>query len=69
MSKRNEQVEDRCHRIGQKKVVNVINVLAKDTIDERIEEILEVKDRMFNDLFTNGDTSVLSLNMIKKLIQ
>lgn len=69
VSKRNEQVEDRCHRIGQKKVVNVINVLAKDTIDERIEEILEVKDRMFNDLFTNGDTSVLSLNMIKKLIQ
>lgn len=36
----NVQAEDRCHRIGQENAVQVIDILAKDTIDaKRIEKI------------------------------
>ncbi|OBW62929.1 MAG: hypothetical protein A9183_00705 [Dehalococcoides mccartyi] len=38
------QAEDRAHRIGQKKPVEIVNVLAKGTIDERMMEILAYKE-------------------------
>ena len=38
-----EQCEDRCHRIGTKSNINVITFICKDTIDERINEIVEEK--------------------------
>lgn len=38
------QAEDRTHRIGQDNKVNVINLLARNTIDERMAEILAEKD-------------------------
>ena len=37
------QAEDRCHRIGQHKNVTVYTLLTKDTIDERIHELVEQK--------------------------
>lgn len=39
----NDQAEDRCHRIGTINNVNVRTIVCKDTIDERIEEILTSK--------------------------
>lgn len=41
-----EQAEDRSHRIGQKKSVNIITLIAKDTIDERINAIVMKKGLM-----------------------
>lgn len=38
-----EQAEDRAHRIGTKSNVSVITLVCKDTIDERIEELIEKK--------------------------
>jgi SNF2 family DNA or RNA helicase len=38
------QREDRCHRIGQKDVVTVINFVCKDTIEERIRDVLYGKN-------------------------
>lgn len=38
-----EQCEDRCHRIGTKHTVNIITFICKDTIDERINEIVQEK--------------------------
>lgn len=36
----NEQAEDRCHRIGQKNAVQVIDIIAKETLDaKRIQKI------------------------------
>lgn len=35
-----EQCEDRCHRIGTKSNVNIITFICKDTIDERINDIV-----------------------------
>lgn len=41
-----EQAEDRAHRIGTTKTVNIITLVAKDTIDERIEYLVESKGKM-----------------------
>ena len=37
------QSEDRAHRIGQKKTVTYIDLIAEDTIDEKIVEALRKK--------------------------
>lgn len=48
-----EQAEDRAHRIGTTGTVNVITLVAKDTIDERIEELVEQKGKM-SDALVDG---------------
>jgi superfamily II DNA or RNA helicase len=40
---RHDQAEDRCHRIGQLDAVNASYLLAADTVDETIAELLERK--------------------------
>ena len=37
------QSEDRAHRIGQKKTVTYIDMIAEDTVDEKIVEALRKK--------------------------
>ena len=44
------QAEDRSHRIGQTAKVNVIKYSCSDTIEERIDAILERKQRLFDEL-------------------
>ena len=41
-----EQAEDRAHRIGQKNNLTIYTLLTKNTIDERINEIVEGKGKM-----------------------
>lgn len=41
-----EQAEDRAHRIGTTSNVNIITIVCKDTIDERIEELIYKKGAM-----------------------
>ena len=41
-----EQCVDRCHRIGQEKNLTIYTLLCKDTIDERINEIVESKGEL-----------------------
>lgn len=41
-----QQAIDRCHRIGTKDNVTVITIMCKNTIDERIHEIVEKKGAM-----------------------
>ncbi len=44
------QAEDRAHRIGQTVKVNVIKYACADTIEERIDRILEEKQKLFDQL-------------------
>ncbi|MDP3062316.1 MAG: DEAD/DEAH box helicase [Chloroflexota bacterium] len=58
------QAEDRVHRIGQNKTVFVSTLVAEDTIEERIQRLLERKRHLFNtvidDLSDVGLQKVLS---------
>ena len=57
-----EQAIDRCHRIGQNSNITVYTLLCKDTIDERINSIVEKKGAMADILVDNkieGDKNAL----------
>lgn len=45
-----EQATDRAHRIGQKKVVEVIKIIAKGTIEEKILSLQEQKKKLVSQL-------------------
>ena len=44
----NEQAADRAYRIGTTRNVTVISMVAKDTIDERVENALSEKEQVFS---------------------
>lgn len=48
-----EQAIDRCHRIGQKSNITIYTLLAKNTIDERVHEIVLKKGKMANAIVDN----------------
>lgn len=48
-----EQAEDRAHRIGTIENVNIITLICKNTIDERIHDLVEQKGQMA-DLLIDG---------------
>ena len=48
-----EQAEDRAHRIGTTSTVNIITIVCKNTIDERIEDLIYSKGAMA-DLLVDG---------------
>lgn len=63
-----EQAEDRCHRIGTKNTVHIITLACKDTVDERIEEILATKKGL-SDALIDGQMDKLSKqNLIETLL-
>ena len=61
-----DQAEDRCHRIGTSGTVNVITLVCKDTIDERIEDIVYKKGLM-SDAIIDGKNKV-DMSMINMLL-
>lgn len=57
------QAEDRAHRIGTQGTVNVITLVCKNTIDERIEELVEKKGHMA-EVLVDGKISVDDINFL-----
>ena len=57
------QAEDRAHRIGTQGTVNVITLVCKNTIDERIEELVGKKGHMAEAL-VDGKISVDDINFL-----
>lgn len=49
-----EQAEDRCHRVGTKENVTIYTIMAKNTIDERIHELVYKKGKMA-DMLVDGE--------------
>jgi SNF2 family DNA or RNA helicase len=63
-----EQAEDRAHRIGTTGTVNIITLVAKDTIDERIEEILAEKGDIFDALIDGAMEKMSKYEIFERLI-
>lgn len=57
------QAEDRAHRIGTQGTVNVITLICKDTIDERIHQLVEKKG-MIADAVVDGKVSLDDINFL-----
>ena len=61
-----DQASDRAHRIGQKNVVNVIKLIAKDTAEERVINLQETKKELIEDVINgNLDNSSTLKNLSK----
>lgn len=58
------QASDRAHRIGQKNVVNVIKLIAKDTVEERVISLQENKKELIEDII---DGNLDNSNTLKSL--
>ncbi len=48
-----QQAEDRCHRIGTKGTVNIITLMCKDTIDEKVHKIVSDKQALSSEVVDN----------------
>ena len=59
------QAEDRAHRIGQTAKLNVIKYICADTIEARIDRILEEKQQLFDEL-VDDVTLDLSIRLSRK---
>jgi SNF2 family DNA or RNA helicase len=60
-----DQCTDRLHRIGQRKKINVYYTICKNSIDERINKIVNTK---FSDVSKLIDTKVITFDFEDKLI-
>lgn len=57
-----QQAADRAHRIGQKKSVQVVKMVAQGTIEEKIQALQEKKQNLFDNLIKSGQTNLNSLS-------
>lgn len=57
------QAEDRVHRIGQNKAVNIYSFITKNTVEEKIIQKLEEKRSMINNLIDDQISEVESVSL------
>ena len=55
-----EQRIARAHRMGQAQTVNVVNLVAADTIENRVLDVIYAKQELFTELF---DTDIDTINL------
>jgi SWI/SNF-related matrix-associated actin-dependent regulator 1 of chromatin subfamily A len=61
------QAEDRCHRIGQEDTVNVYYLLAENTIEEKIAQLLDEKRKVLDAVLDGVETD--DKNLLMELIE
>ena len=65
----NEQAEARAHRNGQKNPVTVISLVAKDTVEEYIEEKLQEKMNLFDQIIEGTVRHQNTISEVKKMLK
>lgn len=65
-----EQAADRAHRIGQKNVVQVIKLITRGTIEEKISELQDKKRHLIEEIIDSKErsTSVLTEEDIREIL-
>lgn len=58
-----DQATDRAHRIGQTKVVQVVKMITKGTIEEKIDQLKDKKRLLISEMITTGDTWMEQLSI------
>lgn len=56
---REDQATDRVHRIGQNKGVQVIKLITRNSVEEKIDALIERKGRLANDIILDDDPSLV----------
>ena len=62
------QTQDRIHRIGSKKPVFIYNLVCRDTIDERVLELVNDKGAM-SDYIVDNEVNQNTIDSLRKYIQ
>ena len=57
-----DQATDRAHRIGQNKTVEVIKLVAEDSIEQRVIQLQNLKKELIDSLISNNDESITNFN-------
>jgi SWI/SNF-related matrix-associated actin-dependent regulator 1 of chromatin subfamily A len=58
-----KQAEDRCHRVGQEKEVEVYKLISKNTIEEALLNMQIKKLQLDADLMSSDDSSVKKIEI------
>ncbi len=61
-----DQASDRAHRIGQKNVVDVIKLISKDTVEEKVIEMQEIKKDLIEDIINSNLESSTALKKLSR---
>lgn len=56
-----EQAADRTHRIGQEKVVNVMKLVARGTIEEKMNDLQEKKRELIGEIIDSDEKANTTL--------
>ena len=65
------QATDRAHRIGQKNIVTVYKLIAKNSIEEKILEMQEAKKHLADEILSGemGGLSALTKDELMELLK
>lgn len=65
----NKQAEDRAHRIGTTNTVNVVSLVATNTVDEGIEEMLRDNKALFDRVVEGKGSRIDVGEILRKILQ
>lgn len=66
---REDQATDRVHRMGQTRGVQVFKLITKDTLEEKIDRIIEKKGRLMEEVVTSDSEDQIKIFNRQDLIQ